>query len=86
MSERTVTYWPVELPGRFRRQRHDRRRTTPKPPPEPLVHYFTPRELVVLERRVQAARRRARAPRRHSRDGSVRCPLCAPLRCSKAPD
>jgi len=84
MKEGAVLYGVV-MPGHKRRRRHDRRRTAPKPA-EPLVHYFTPRELAVLERRVQAARRRARAPQRHSRDGSVRCPLCAPLRCAKAPD
>jgi hypothetical protein len=28
---------------------------------------------------------RSKPRRKHSRDGSVRCPICAPLRCSRAP-
>ncbi len=30
-------------------------------------------------------RKLARASRRHSRNPALRCPLCAPLRCKKAP-
>lgn len=29
--------------------------------------------------------KRPRVRRKHSRDGQLRCDLCAPLRCSKAP-
>jgi hypothetical protein len=35
---------------------------------------------------VRAALRKARPlPRKHSRDGCIRCPICSPCRCSKAP-
>jgi hypothetical protein len=35
---------------------------------------------------VRAALRKVRPlPRKHSRDGRVRCPICSPCRCSKAP-
>jgi len=74
--------------------------STPTPPPGEHVWSFSVR-LGDAERRVclrcgkrdtpYTMNRRCKLPRvsqprrKHSRDGSVRCDLCSPLRCSKAP-
>jgi hypothetical protein len=77
----------VTMPGKHRRQRHDHRRKDPKPPAEPLMLFFTLVQLRSLRCAVDRAIHKL-APRRrekHSRDGGIRCPICAPCRCSEAP-